>query len=67
MKSGNNQRFLEPFVEIPSSIDVDEIKFKINIKYLRDTSYDLFNLRHFREFYIFIRNKFSRESIFSDI
>ena len=35
MKSGNNQRFLEPFVEIPSSIDVDEIKFKINIKYFK--------------------------------
>ena len=35
MKSGNNQRFLEPFVEIPSSIDVDEIKSKIFKRYFK--------------------------------
>ena len=43
MKPGNNQRFLRPIVEIHSSFDDAEIKSKINIKYLRDTSYDLFN------------------------
>jgi len=43
MKSGNNQIVQEPIVEIPSSIDESEIKSKIKIKYLKDTSYDLFN------------------------
>ena len=43
MKPKNYQLVPESIVENPSSIDDEEIKSKRNIKYLRDTSYDLFN------------------------
>ena len=43
MKPKNYQLVPESIVENPSSIDESEIKSKINIKFLRDTSYDLFN------------------------
>ena len=43
MKSNNNQIVREANIEIPSFNVDSEIKSKINIKYLKDTSYDLFN------------------------